>query len=135
MIVGGESWSFRHCIVTIIMYQNRVLELASECHITFSTTELMTLASESCSRALVEADCLPVLLELIGQSNRSHATLVVVAGIIRVLSNIARVCEREGEECVCVCVCVGGGGGGGGQILATNSLSQLLGGAFVSMSH
>ena len=55
----------------------------------------MTLASESCSRALVEADCLPVLLELIDQTNRSQAALVVVAGIIRVLSNIARVRERE----------------------------------------
>ena len=39
----------------------------------------------------MEADCLPVLLELIVQTNRSQAALVVVAGIIRILTNIARV--------------------------------------------
>ena len=64
----------------------------------------MTLASESCSRALVGADCLPVLLELIDQTNRSQAALVVVAGIIRVLSNIARVREREKRDLPLFCV-------------------------------
>lgn len=53
--------------------------------------EMITLASESCSRALVEADCLPVLLDLIMQTNRSQAALVVVAGIIRILTNITKV--------------------------------------------
>lgn len=53
--------------------------------------EMITLASDTCSRALVEADCLPVLLELIEQTNRSQAALVVVAGIIRILANIAKV--------------------------------------------
>lgn len=52
---------------------------------------MITLASESCSRALVEADCLPVLLDLIMQTNRSQAALVVVAGIIRILTNITKV--------------------------------------------
>ena len=53
--------------------------------------ELMTLVSESCSQALVSADCLPVLLELVAQTNRSQAALVVVAGIMRILSNISKV--------------------------------------------
>ena len=57
----------------------------------YSSPEIITLASEGCSRALVEADCLPVLLELIVQTNRSQAALVVVAGIIRILSNICKV--------------------------------------------
>lgn len=53
--------------------------------------EMITIASEVCSRTLVEADCLPVLLDLIVQTNRSQAALVVVAGIIRILANIAKV--------------------------------------------
>lgn len=52
---------------------------------------MITIASEVCSRTLVEADCLPVLLDLIVQTNRSQAALVVVAGIIRILANIAKV--------------------------------------------
>ena len=52
---------------------------------------MITMASKGCSRALVEADCLPVLLELIVQTNRSQAALVVVAGIIRILANITKV--------------------------------------------
>ena len=55
-------------------------------------TELMTLASESCSQALVGAHCLPVLLDLVVQTNRSQPSLVVVAGIIRILHNINKVC-------------------------------------------
>ena len=43
------------------------------------------LMSESCCQALVSADCLPVLLELVAQTNRSQAALVVVAGIMRIL--------------------------------------------------
>lgn len=58
---------------------------------TFSLLEMITIASEVCSRTLVEADCLPVLLDLIVQTNRSQAALVVVTGIIRILANIAQV--------------------------------------------
>ena len=59
-----------------------------------SPSEMITLASESCCTALVEADCLPVLLELIEQTNRSQAALILVAGIIRILANIAKVRHR-----------------------------------------
>ena len=57
----------------------------------------MTLASESCSRALVEAECLPVLLEQMEQTNHSQPALLVLASIVRVLSNIARVLRERGE--------------------------------------
>lgn len=61
------------------------------CPTPLSLLEMLTIASEVCSRTLVEADCLPVLLDLIVQTNRSQAALVVVAGIIRILANIAKV--------------------------------------------
>ena len=57
----------------------------------------MTLASESCSRALVEAECLPVLLEQMERTNHSQPALLVLASIVRVLSNIARVLREKGE--------------------------------------
>lgn len=51
----------------------------------------MTLASESCSQAVVTSHSLPVLLQLIAGSNRSDASLHVVKTTIRLLANVSKV--------------------------------------------
>lgn len=84
-----KACSIKHRLPTIVRRLKNckyLTSLANQLH----TLEMITLASESCSRALVEADCLPVLLDLIMQTNRSQAALVVVAGIIRILTNITK---------------------------------------------
>ena len=56
---------------------------------TFS--ELMTSVSKSCTETMASSGALVVLLDLVTQSNRSSASLMIIKTIIRILLNVCKV--------------------------------------------
>ena len=53
--------------------------------------ELITSVSKSCTETIVSSGALAVLLDLVTQSNRSSASLLVIKTIIRILLNVCKV--------------------------------------------
>ena len=53
--------------------------------------ELITSVSKSCTETIVSSGSLAVLLELVTQSNRSSASLLITKTITRILLNVCKV--------------------------------------------